>query len=63
VKVSGAEHAIVATKDAVGSATMTNVSAEQIKLTIVKIDSPKFELIRGNGNGGLDEDRESSAGR
>jgi hypothetical protein len=60
---AGAGHGIVAAPGAVGSATVSNVTVVQAKSGGWQDNSPAFELIRGAGNTGLENEnnRQSNA--
>jgi hypothetical protein len=55
---SGRGHAIVAAKDAVGSATVSNLTVKDSKTSDWRHEAPAFELKQGPGNSGLDESKQ-----
>lgn len=59
----GAGHGVVEAKDAVGTASISNVAVLNPKTTGWQDNAPDFELIRGPGNSGFEEDKQSSANR
>jgi hypothetical protein len=59
--VGGAGSGIVAAHGAIGSATITNVTVLNPKTSSYRDDAPGFNLVRGAGNEGVEENRASDA--
>ena len=59
--VAGAGSGIVAVRGAVGLATITNVMVLNPKTSSYKNDAPSFNLVRGAGNEGVEDNRASDA--
>jgi hypothetical protein len=55
--VAGAGCGIVAARGAVGSATITNLTVVDPKTNSFKNDAPGFNLVRGPGNEGVEDNR------
>ena len=61
--MAGAGHGIVEAKGAVGSATMSNVTVINPKTTGWQDDAPAFEVVQGEGNSGVADSKQPSAGQ
>jgi len=59
--VAGAGSGIVAAHGAVGLATITNVTVVNPKTNSYENDAPGFNLVRGGGNEGVEDNRASDA--
>ncbi len=59
--VAGEGSGIVAARGAVGLATITNVTVLNPKTSSYKNDAPGFNLVRGAGNEGVEDNRASDA--
>lgn len=61
--IGGAGHGVLASADAVGSATLDGVTVQNPKTKAWASQSPGFKLIFGKGNAGLEDHSTSSAGK